>query len=325
MKRQRGRNRKPGGGGGGQNNNPNRSFDSQGPEGIKVRGNAQTCYERYQQLARDAFASGDRVLAESYLQHAEHYFRVLRVLQPQRSWAEIAQREALNQGFDIDLEDESGQPVEFVEGPQQDGGDLSSDVQGGDDGRREFRQDRGERRDRWENREGRDRDNRDRGRGEFDRDRGERREGPDHRDRVERRDGEPRELRPEGERRYEGETREGGRRETRRERFERRRAERDGAPRRDYADQDQPSADAWAGREAPASYAEEVSPPRPAREPLAAAAEAESHLPAFLSRSAAPMADALADAPDAPSDEVAAEEKPRRPRRRVAPKAVGED
>src|SRR5690606_41681806 len=75
MKRQRGRNRKPGGGGNQNSTNPNRSWDSAGPEGIKVRGNAQTVYERYQQLARDAFSAGDRVLAENYLQHGEHYFR----------------------------------------------------------------------------------------------------------------------------------------------------------------------------------------------------------------------------------------------------------
>ena len=59
MKRQRGRNRKPGGGGNNANaTNPNRSWDSQGPENIKVRGNAQTVYERYMQLARDAASSG---------------------------------------------------------------------------------------------------------------------------------------------------------------------------------------------------------------------------------------------------------------------------
>ena len=109
MKRQRGRNRKPGGGGGNANaTNPNRSWDSQGPENIKVRGNAQTVYERYMQLARDASAAGDRVLAENYTQHAEHYFRVLRALQPSRPVSEIAQRELAGQGFDIDFEDETG-------------------------------------------------------------------------------------------------------------------------------------------------------------------------------------------------------------------------
>jgi len=105
MKRQRNRNRRSGGGGqGGQNNNPNRSLDSTGPEGIKVRGNAQTVYERYQQLARDATSSGDRILAENYLQHAEHYFRLLRIMQPNRPVAEIAARDGSNQGFDIDFE-----------------------------------------------------------------------------------------------------------------------------------------------------------------------------------------------------------------------------
>ena len=60
------------------------------------------------QLARDASAAGDRVLAENYTQHAEHYFRVLRALQPSRPVSEIAQRELAGQGFDIDFEDETG-------------------------------------------------------------------------------------------------------------------------------------------------------------------------------------------------------------------------
>ncbi len=117
MKRSRSRNRRSSGSSGGQNNNPNRSFDSTGPEGIKVRGNAQTVYERYQQLARDATSSGDRILAENYLQHAEHYFRLLRIMQPNRPVSEIAAREGANAGFDIDFEDESG--TQFAQVPQQ--------------------------------------------------------------------------------------------------------------------------------------------------------------------------------------------------------------
>ena len=69
-----------GNGGGGQN--PNRTFDSNGPE-IKIRGSASHVYEKYLQLARDANASGDRVMAESYLQHAEHYYRILAAAQAQ--------------------------------------------------------------------------------------------------------------------------------------------------------------------------------------------------------------------------------------------------
>lgn len=59
----------------------NRTFDSNGPD-VKIRGTASHIYEKYQALARDAHASGDRIGAESYLQHAEHYSRVLSAFQP---------------------------------------------------------------------------------------------------------------------------------------------------------------------------------------------------------------------------------------------------
>ena len=52
------------------------SFDSSGPE-AKVRGTAQQVLEKYQALARDAYSAGDRILAEGYLQHAEHYYRII--------------------------------------------------------------------------------------------------------------------------------------------------------------------------------------------------------------------------------------------------------
>ena len=44
---------------------------------MKIRGTASHVYEKYLQLARDAGSAGDRVMAENYLQHAEHYFRIL--------------------------------------------------------------------------------------------------------------------------------------------------------------------------------------------------------------------------------------------------------
>jgi hypothetical protein len=109
MKRQRGRNRNGGGSGNKpQLHNANRAFDSNGPEGIKVRGNAQHVFEKYQQLARDAQSAGDRVLAENYLQHAEHYFRVIRAVTPTRPVSDIVGRDAFVSGNDIDFEDESG-------------------------------------------------------------------------------------------------------------------------------------------------------------------------------------------------------------------------
>jgi len=60
--------------------NPNRALDSNGPD-VRIRGTANQIYDKYQALARDAASSGDRVKAENYLQHAEHYFRLVRAAQ----------------------------------------------------------------------------------------------------------------------------------------------------------------------------------------------------------------------------------------------------
>ncbi|MBN9557930.1 MAG: DUF4167 domain-containing protein [Alphaproteobacteria bacterium] len=80
--------------GGNHNNyNPNRTYDSNGPE-VKIRGSASHVYEKYLQLARDANASGDRVMAENYLQHAEHYFRILAVIAAQQAQYQQANGQA---------------------------------------------------------------------------------------------------------------------------------------------------------------------------------------------------------------------------------------
>lgn len=57
-----------------------RSYESNGPD-VKIRGTAQHIAEKYLQLARDAQSSGDLVMAESLLQHAEHYFRLISAAQ----------------------------------------------------------------------------------------------------------------------------------------------------------------------------------------------------------------------------------------------------
>ncbi len=56
--------------------NKNRVLDSNGPD-VRIRGTAYQIVEKYMTLAKDAHASGDRVLSESYLQHAEHYQRMI--------------------------------------------------------------------------------------------------------------------------------------------------------------------------------------------------------------------------------------------------------
>lgn len=53
----------------------NQTFDSNGPN-IKIRGSAHQIFERYVALAREATTSGDRIAAENFYQHAEHYFRI---------------------------------------------------------------------------------------------------------------------------------------------------------------------------------------------------------------------------------------------------------
>ena len=61
-----------------------RSYESNGPD-VKIRGTAQHVAEKYLQLARDAQSSGDTIMAESLLQHAEHYFRLIASAQTQQT------------------------------------------------------------------------------------------------------------------------------------------------------------------------------------------------------------------------------------------------
>ncbi|GAB6854590.1 hypothetical protein JCM15831A_16140 [Asaia astilbis] len=85
MKRMRSRHHRPSSGGGARHSNGqtplnrNHVFDSNGPD-MRVRGTAQQLFEKYLQLGRDATGTGDRILAEAYFQHAEHYFRILNAM-----------------------------------------------------------------------------------------------------------------------------------------------------------------------------------------------------------------------------------------------------
>ncbi|MEF3047390.1 DUF4167 domain-containing protein [Pseudotabrizicola sp. L79] len=109
----------------------NRVFDSSGPEG-KVRGTPQQIIEKYQVLARDAQLSNDRVAAENFLQHAEHYTRML--AEAQREMA--AEQEARQQNYQ-----QSGN-----------GGSGNQNAPSSDNRDRDYRDNRGQR----DNRDGRD-------------------------------------------------------------------------------------------------------------------------------------------------------------------------
>ena len=130
MKRMRGRtHRNSGGGGGGGGGgsprqyggnvplNRNHVFDSSGPD-LRIRGTAQQLFEKYLQLGRDATGSGDRVMAESYFQYAEHYFRILN---------------AINQATQHQAGQQGGQQGQAAHGGQ------NGQYQGGQNGQRHQR------------------------------------------------------------------------------------------------------------------------------------------------------------------------------------------
>ena len=98
----------------------NRVFDSSGPEG-KVRGTPQQIIEKYLVLARDAQLSGDRVAAENFLQHAEHYTRML----------SEAQRELAREAESRQQHNNNNQPRRFEPRDEGEGGDAATNAQPG--------------------------------------------------------------------------------------------------------------------------------------------------------------------------------------------------
>jgi hypothetical protein len=229
MKRQRSRNRGGGGNGGKPQHNANRAFESNGPDGVKIRGAAQHVFEKYQQLARDALTAGDRVLGESYQQHAEHYFRVLRAVQPQRPASDIIGRDAFASGSDIDFEDEGGDADGVAEAPEGDD-ERSDNGEWRQNGRYEPRRDDRQRDDRPRDDRPRDRSFNDRPRDDRPRDDRPRDDRPrDERPRDDRfRDERPRDERPREDRPRDDRVRDDRQRGDRNERpREERRLERD--------------------------------------------------------------------------------------------------
>lgn len=99
------------GGGGNNRKGPNpltRNYESNGPD-VKIRGSAQQIAEKYANLARDALGAGDRIMAENYLQHAEHYNRIIMAAQ-----AQFAQQQPMRDNRD-DFEEESEEEREEFE------------------------------------------------------------------------------------------------------------------------------------------------------------------------------------------------------------------
>ena len=55
-------------------NDQGRSFNHQR---VRFNGNATKLFEKYNKLAAEALSAGDRILAENYFQHADHFSRSL--------------------------------------------------------------------------------------------------------------------------------------------------------------------------------------------------------------------------------------------------------
>ncbi|WP_332060263.1 DUF4167 domain-containing protein [Bartonella sp. CB74] len=94
----------------GNNNNnrrsPNplsRNYESSGPD-VKIRGNAQQIADKYISLARDAQGAGDRVMSENYLQHAEHYLRIILAAVGQMSQSSRREENGEQECDEIDTE-----------------------------------------------------------------------------------------------------------------------------------------------------------------------------------------------------------------------------
>jgi len=145
-----------------------RSFESNGPD-VKIRGTPAHIAEKYLSLARDAQSSGDPVLAENYLQHAEHYTRIIMAYREQlqqpgdgangngqrmREPGDVGDEfgddegeEGLDDGFQPPLQHQQPQPP-----PRQHGGyEAGNRHEGGGRHDRPFRRDQNRFRDRDRN------------------------------------------------------------------------------------------------------------------------------------------------------------------------------
>lgn len=121
-----------------------RSYESNGPD-VKIRGTAQHIADKYINLARDAQSSGDTVLAEAYLQHAEHFYRIVAVAQQQmnqpvnvkRADDPIETEESENRSNELDPSDpDAPQPEAGAEGSNQGGDRRDEEGDGERRGRR---------------------------------------------------------------------------------------------------------------------------------------------------------------------------------------------
>jgi glutamine synthetase type III len=85
--------------------NDNGSFNQR----IKFNGNASKLFEKYNKLASEALSSGDKVMAEYYFQHADHFARLI----PDISQTQILkENQPIN---DVDISEGENQSTETLD------------------------------------------------------------------------------------------------------------------------------------------------------------------------------------------------------------------
>lgn len=84
-----------------RSNQPQRTqvYDSNGPD-VRIRGTAHQVAEKYLALAKDLSSAGDRILAESYYQHAEHYIRIINEMNGTFDMSRLSDDRVSGNGFD---------------------------------------------------------------------------------------------------------------------------------------------------------------------------------------------------------------------------------
>ena len=81
--------------------NPNSDFKHRNPG--KNNQNAAKLIDKYNNLAREALSSGDKLLSENYLQHADHFSRILSIQEFNKS--QISNNNVIEKDFKKDTEE----------------------------------------------------------------------------------------------------------------------------------------------------------------------------------------------------------------------------
>ncbi len=110
----------------------NRVFDSSGPEG-RVRGTPQQVIEKYSALAHDAHLSGDRVAAENFMQHSEHYSRLLSEAQKDNESKQDSDLTATSNGAQNSIDKNLSQKHELDDAKNEVMSDLDSNLDNSND------------------------------------------------------------------------------------------------------------------------------------------------------------------------------------------------